>query len=174
MFINIVASKKFHNAHTQYRADVEGFTLLRLTCGSSRGQIGGAIKTATVGDDLGTPVYPDQGVLVSAMKAALVQINSSDADVVTRWDWNDRLFAEISGQGSEEDCIRALAVLAEAMGFVLGFGEVETDRRIFCGRQTAKSNDMRELYDAICHTDGEPVYLSDGVYLEPSGELIER
>ena len=174
MFINIVASKKFHNAHTQYRADVEGFTLLRLTCGSSRGQSGGAIKTATVGDDRGAPVYPDQGALVSAMRAALVQINGSDAGVETRGDRDARSFAEISGQGSAEDFLRYLAELAEAMGLALGLGEAETDGRIFDGRRAAKSNNMCELYDAICHADGEPVYLSDGVYLEPSGELIER
>ncbi len=51
MSINIIRSNKFHNANTQYRADVDGFTLLRLTCGTSHGLRGGAIKTATVGDD---------------------------------------------------------------------------------------------------------------------------
>ena len=83
------------------------------------------------------------------MRAALVQINGSDADLETRRDRDARLFAEISGRGSALDCIRYLAELAEAIGLALGFGEAETDRRIFDDHKSAKCNDMRELYDAI-------------------------
>lgn len=174
MNINIVASSKFHYAHTQYRADVEGFTLLRLTCGSSHGRSGGTIKTATVGDDRGTPVYPDREALISAMRSTIVKVNGSDADMEVRSDGDGRLFGEISGQGSLHDCTHALAVLAEAMGLALGLGgKSEMDRPIVNGRQAEKTNDMCEIYDAICHMDGEPVYLSDGVYLQPDGELIE-
>lgn len=172
MNIDIVASSKFHNAHTQYRADVEGFTLLRLTYGSSHGQSGGAIKTATVGDGRGTSAYPDRPALISAMKSAVVKVNGCDADVEIRPDGYGRLFGEISGQGSLDDCTRALAVLAEAMGLALGLGEAKAHRRILNGFRVEKHNDMREIYDAIRHTDGEPMYVSDGIYLEPDGGLI--
>ncbi len=58
MNINITASNKFHNSRAQYRVDVEGFTLLRMTLGSSQGLSGGAIKTATAGDDRGGLCIP--------------------------------------------------------------------------------------------------------------------
>jgi hypothetical protein len=159
MNIDIIASQKFHHSHTQYRADVEGFTLLRLTCGSSYGLSGGAIKTATVGDDRGVPVYPDQGALISAMKMALLKLNGSDRDLEIRRDGVGRPFAEITGKGSEDSCISSLGMLAEDMGATLNLDT---------------GNDMRDLHNEICHTNGEPMYLSDGIYLEPDGELIER
>lgn len=159
MNIDIIASKKFHHSHTQYKADVEGFTLLRLTCGSSCGLSGCAIKTATVGDDQGMPVYPDPVALISAMKVALVKFVGSDRDLEIRQDGVGRPFSEITGKGSEDDCVIFFAMLAEEMGATLSFDA---------------GNDMRDLYSDICHTDGEPMYLSDGIYLEPDGELIER
>ncbi|TDL84593.1 hypothetical protein [Meridianimarinicoccus aquatilis] len=159
MNIKIIASQKFHHSPAQYRADVEGFTLLRLTCGSSYGLSGGAIKTATVGDDGGVPVYPDQGALISAMKVALIKSAGSDRDLEIRRDSLGRAFGEITGKGSEDDCVRFFALLAGEMGATLSFNA---------------SNDMRDLYNDIFHTDGEAMYLSDGIYLEPDGELIER
>ncbi len=35
-------------------------------------------------------------------------------------------------------------------------------------------NEMASLYDAITHEDGEPTYLSDGVWLYPDGSMSER
>ena len=159
MNIEIIASQKFHHSPAQYRADVEGFTILRLTCGSSDGLSGGAIKTATVGDDQGVPVYPDPGALISAMKMALVKLNGSDRDLEIRRDSHGRAFGEITGKGSEDDFVRFFALFAGEMGATLSFDA---------------GNDMRDLYNDICHTDGEPMYLSDGIYLEPDGELIAR
>lgn len=172
MYVDIIASKKFHNAHTQYRAEVAGFVLLRLTCGSRRGRSGGAVKTATAGDDRGTPVYPVLESLVVAMKAAIVKLCGTDADVEVRQDRNGRLYGEITGEGSEEDCIRCLTLLAEEMSLVLGLNRVDSNGRILDRGLVKKDNELRALYDAICHTDGEPAYLYDGVYLEPDGEIV--
>ena len=49
----------------------------------------------------------------------------------------------------------------------------EADRRIVDSCRIEKYNDMREIYVTFCHTDGEPMYLSDGIYLKPNGGLIE-
>lgn len=65
-------------------------------------------------------MYPDRAALISAMKTAVVHVNGSDADVEIRLDGNDRLFGEICGRGSLDDCTHALAMLAEAMGLALG------------------------------------------------------
>ena len=154
MNIDIIESKKFYNSRMQYRADVEGFTLLRLTCGLS----GAAIKTATVGDDWGMPVYPDQCALISAMKVALTKIYGSNSNFEITEDGNFRPFGETTRRGSKESCINFVTILAKDMGNTLNLDV---------------GNEMRNLYNDICHTDGEPMYLSDGVYLNSDGELFE-
>ncbi len=90
---------------------------------------------------------------------SLAKFIGSDRDLEMRQDANGRQFGEVTIEGSEDICISFLKMLAEDMGATLGLDA---------------GNDMRDLYNDICHTDGEPMYLSDGVYLEPDGELIER
>jgi len=36
------------------------------------------------------------------------------------------------------------------------------------------NNEMKNLYEAITHCDGEATYLSDGVWLYPDGHMEER
>lgn len=113
--MKIYESSKFHFARTQYRADVGGYTVLRLTYGRD----GGAIKTATARDDRGTPVYPDQESLITAMKAALEKVGSLGSAMVLRVDSSNRAFGEFTGTGREDDFLRFLGWLAAEIGVML-------------------------------------------------------
>jgi len=104
-------------------------------------------------------VYPDQGTLISAMRMALIKLDGSGDALQVRKDEAGRIFGEIRGKGSESDWISFLKILAKDVGAILNLDA---------------GNDMRDLYTDICHTNGEPMYFSDGVYLEADGELIER
>ncbi|MBP1807519.1 hypothetical protein [Rubellimicrobium aerolatum] len=113
--MKIYESSKFHYARRQYRAEVGGFTVLRLTYGRD----GGAIKTATAKDDSGTPVYPDQESLILAMEAALEKIEGLGSAMVLRVDSSNRVFGEFTGTGREEDFLCLLGQLAAEIGVML-------------------------------------------------------
>jgi hypothetical protein len=37
-----------------------------------------------------------------------------------------------------------------------------------------EDNDLIDLYDALCVEDGQPVYLCDGVWLYPNGDVRDE
>ncbi|EYD74066.1 hypothetical protein Rumeso_04437 [Rubellimicrobium mesophilum DSM 19309] len=113
--MKIYESSKFHFARTQYRAEVGGFTVLRLTYGRD----GGAIKTATARDDSGKPVYPDQKSLILAMKTTLEKVGGLGSAMVLRVDSSNRVFGEFTGTGRQEDFLCFLGWLATEIGIML-------------------------------------------------------
>ena len=119
--MQIYESTKFHYAKKQYRAEVGGFTVLRLTYGRN----GGAIKTATARDDSGTPVYPDQGSLILATKTVLDRAGLG-SELVIRLDGSRRVFGEVRGAGSEPNFLNFFGELAKEVGLVLGLEMVKS------------------------------------------------
>ena len=41
-------------------------------------------------------------------------------------------------------------------------------------RGESEDNDLIDLYDALCVEDGKPVYLCDGVWLYPDGDVRDE
>lgn len=163
MTVTIYESTKFNHSREQYYAVAGHHTLLRLTCGGIGGQSGGAIKTATASDDGAAPVYFDRDALIAALTIGVQNLGGRSEDVVTDRDGKGRCFASINLAGNREDLLDAFKQLAEQIEKIL-------DRKI--NRDTGY-NDMRDLYNDLCHTVGEPVYLSDGVYLGSEGHMFE-
>lgn len=67
--------------------------------------------------------------------------------------------------GSQDQLVETLHQLAEEMEPNLS--------RSLDGVNDNGLGELREIYDDLCHTAGEPVYLSDGVYLDSDGNLFE-
>lgn len=165
MTVTIHQSTKFDYAHEQYYAVAGGHTLLRLTLGTISGQPGGAIKTATASDFGAAPIYRDREALAEAMCGSVKNLGGRAQDVSIEVDGKGRLFGEITLSGSREQLIEAIQWLAEEMA-----------RQLFRSLEDTHDSgysDLRELYDDLCHAVGEPVYLSDGVYLGSDGSLFE-
>ncbi|AOZ70744.1 hypothetical protein LPB142_16565 [Rhodobacter xanthinilyticus] len=158
-------STKFAFAREQYFAVAHGHTLLRLTLGACGGQPGGAIKTATASDFGAAPVFRDREALTKAMRRGVQNLGGRAQDVNIEIDGKGRRFGEIALAGSREQLIEALRLLAEQMEDHLG--------RSFDSAHDSGYSDLRELYHDLHHTEGEPVYLSDGVYLGSDGRLFE-
>lgn len=158
-------STKFAYAREQYFAVASGHTLLRLTLGASGGQPGGAIKTATASDLGAPPVFRDRGALTNAMRRGVQDLRGKAQDVSIEVDAKGRQFGEIALAGSRKQLIEALHLLAEQMENHLS--------RPMDGAHDCDHSDLRRLYDDLYHTEGEPVYLSDGVYLGSDGRLFE-
>lgn len=158
-------STKFAHAREQYFAVASGHTLLRLTLGACGGQPGGAIKTATASDLGAAPAFRDRGALTNAICRCLQELGGKAQDVSIEVDGKGRQFGEIALAGSREQLIEALHLLAEQMENHLC--------RPMDGAHDGGCSDLRGLYDDLCHTDGEPVYLSDGMYLGSDGRLFE-
>ena len=158
-------STKFAHAREQYFAVASGHTLLRLTLGKCGGQSGGAIKTATASDFGAAPVFRDREALTNAMCRSVQDLGGKAQDVSIDVDGKGRQFGEIALAGSREQLIEALHLLAEQMEKHLC--------RPMDGAHDSGYSDLRGLYDDLCHADGEPVYLSDGVYLGSDARLFE-
>lgn len=165
MTVTIYQSSKFHHAHDQYYAEAGGYTLLRLTCGGRTGTPGGAIKTATTSDPGAAPVYRQREKLTAVMQRGVQILGGCAQDVSIEIDGKGRRFGDIKLKGTQGDLLEALRGLAEEMEQHLG----PLPERIRDGGYS----DLRDLYDDLCHAEGEPVYLSDGVYLDPDGRLFE-
>ena len=165
MTVTIYQSTKFDYAHEQYYAVSGGYTLLRLTLGAIGGQPGGAIKTATASDFGAAPIYLDREALAEAMCAGVENLVGRAQDVSIEVDGKGRLFGEITLPGLRDQLVEALHQLAEEMERHLG--------RPVNDAHDSRYSDLHDLYDDLRHTIGEPVYLSDGVYLGPDGHLFE-
>jgi hypothetical protein len=163
MTATIHQSTKFEHSCDQYYAVAGGYTLLRLTYGSIGGQSGGAIKSATASDAGAAPVYRDRDDLVAMMKIGVQNLGGSAQAVSIDRDRKGRLFGEVTLAGSRDELIEALGQLATEIETLLG-REANVD---------AGYNDLRDMYNDLCHTDGAPVYLSDGLYLGSDGQLFE-
>lgn len=165
MTVTIYQSTKFDYAREQYYAEAGGHTLLRLTCGNLAGEAGGAIKSATARDFEAAPVYPNPEELAAAMRLSVRNLGGRTQDVSIEVDGKGRLFGEVTLPGSRDHLVEALHQLAEEM-------ERNLSRPLDDAHNSGFS-DLRELYDNLCHAVGEPVYLSDGVYLGSDGSLFE-
>lgn len=165
MTVAIYPSTKFNYAREQYYAEAGGYTLLRLTCGNLEGKPGGAIKTATASDFGAAPAYRNQEELTATMRRSVSNLGGQGQDVSIDIDGKGRQFGEVALSGSRDVLIEALGELAKEMELHLGR----------CRRSTRDVgyNDLRNLYDDLCVVEGEPVYLSDGVYLDADGHLFE-
>lgn len=80
------------------------------------------------------------------------------------YDGKGRRFAEIYLPGTRDQLSEALILLADEMALYLG-RPVEVVH-------AAGYNDLRNLYEDLCITEGVPVYLSDDVYLGSDGRLL--
>lgn len=158
-------STKFAYAREQYFAVASGHTLLRLTLGAYGGQPGGAIKTATASDLGAAPVFRDREALTNAMCRGVQDLGGKAQDVSIEVDGKGRQFGEIALAGSREQLIEAFHRLAEQMEDHLC--------RPVDGAHDNECSALRELYDDLCHSVGEPAYLSDGVHLGSDGRLFE-
>lgn len=161
----IYLSSKFDHSREQYFAVANGYTLLRLTLGSIDGRRGGAIKTATASDFGASPIYPHVETLVSAMRSGINNLGGKDVELCIDIDGKGRPFAQVRLPGSRELLLEAFTLLAEEMGAYLAEPKHHSP--------FTASGDLSDLYDDLCITEGEPVYLSDGVYLGPDGHLIQ-
>jgi hypothetical protein len=165
MTFSIHPSAKFYHGREQYYAVAGGCTLLRMTYGSSGGKPGGAIKTATASDHGAEPVYGDGQVLTEAMRRAVQKLGGRAEDVTIKVDRKGRWFGEITEPGTRDQFIRALHLLAEQMEDLLGRpSEIVRD---------GGYSDLRDLHRDLCVVEGEPIYLSDGVYLGSDGRMFE-
>ena len=99
------------------------------------------------------------------MRRGVQDLGGKAQDVSIEVDGKGRQFGEIALAGSREQLIEAFRRLAEQM-------EDHLCRPADCAHDSA-SSDLRRLYVDLCHTEGEPVYLSDGVYLGSDGHLFE-
>lgn len=165
MSVTIHQSTKFNHARVQYYAEAGGHTLLRLTCGNLGGNPGGAIKTATASDHGAAPVYRDREKLTAALRGGVESLGGRALDVSIEVDGKGRPFGEIVLLGSPDELINALRDLAQEMELYLGQPSES--------RHNTGYNDLRDLYNDLYVLEGEPVYLSDGVYLESNGHLFE-
>lgn len=165
MTVAIHPSAKFHHSNEQYYAVAGGQTLLRLTYGSFNGVPGGAIKTATTNDYGAEQVYPDQHKLTTAMRLAVQKLGGRAEDVRIEIDKKGRRFGEITGRGTREELIEVIRQLAEEMEPIL--------RRPSESTHHCECRDMRAIHHELCGLDGEPVYLSDGMYLDSDGRIFE-
>lgn len=165
MTVSIRKSSKFNHARVQYFAEAGGHTLLRLTCGSRGGEVGGAIKTATARDPGFAPVCSDREKLFLAMKNSVQTLGDNADNVSLELDGKRRAFGEITLKGSEEELVEVLRALAKEMEFLIAqprqVGAIENNFS------------LSDLYTDLCVQDGMPVYLSDGVYLEADGRMFE-
>lgn len=161
----IYQSTKFDYARDQYFAVAGGHTLLRLTLGSLGGRPGGAIKTATASDTGAPPVYPDSDALIDAMQIGIRGLVGSEVKLCVDRDGKWRRFAEITLPGTRDQFIEVLPLLADEMARHLD-QRTENDR-------TTRCNDLRDLYDDLSISEGEAIYLSDGVSLGSDGQLFE-
>ncbi len=157
-------SMKFAYAREQYFAVAHGHTLLRLTLGACGGQPGGAIKTATANDFGAAPVFPDREALTKAMRHGVQNLGGIAQDVNIEIDGKGRPFGEIALAGSREQLIEALHQLTEQMEDHLG--------RLLDDAHDRGCTDLLGLYGDLCICEGEPVYLSDGVFLGSDGRLF--
>lgn len=161
MTIKIHKSSKFENAPEQYFAEAGGYTLLRLVYTGH----GGTIMTATACDDrlVASPVYRDRKSLNSSMIHGVVTLGGRAQYVDEETDGKGRRFVRTDYDGTRKKLLGIFEAIAEEMVVELGLASSSSAE--------AGYSDMRDLYDDLCHTEGEPVYLSDGVYLYPDGSL---
>ena len=111
----IVKSSKFQLAKRQWRIEVGGYTLLRLTYG----QTGGALKTATAGDDWGRPVFPDPTRLIEAMAVSVENLAGPQMDLRLDEDAKGRQFLEFTAKASVNDFFEGAALVAAEMAAIL-------------------------------------------------------
>lgn len=114
--VRIIESTKFHHAKRQWRIEAGRYTLLRLTYG----QTGGALKTATAGDDWGRPVFRDRARLIEAMAASVENLAGSQVELWLDEDAKGRQFLEFAATASLEDFFEGAALLATEMAAILG------------------------------------------------------
>ncbi|WP_152544417.1 hypothetical protein [Brucella rhizosphaerae] len=105
----VIPSEKFHYARNQWRIEVGGYTVLRLTYGAT----GGTLKTATASDDLGRPAYPHRPRLIHAMAISVEKHLNPAIDMVLREDSQRRQFLELSESGTLDEFFIAAKILAE-------------------------------------------------------------
>jgi hypothetical protein len=116
------------------------------------------VMTPTARDDKGGyELYQDPELL---MEIAKTVANYCDLD-----------------QGLKEDCkgrnyieVQACQYISDAYRYAEKFVEILLSK----GHHRSVHNEMKYLYDDLCFDDGEPVYLSDGMWLYPDGSMSER
>lgn len=162
MTVKIYKSNKFDNAPEQYFAEAGGYTLLRMTYSRRRG----TIMTATACDDMlnTPPVYRDRKALNAAMRHCVELLGGKAEYVDDAIDGKGRPFVQTDYNGSRDELRDMLEALANKMSDHLKLAKVPSNDTGY--------SDLRDLYDDLCVVDGEPVYLSDGVYLGPDGKMF--
>ena len=137
-----------------------GETFLRLAGDGSEYRV----MTATTGErnlGLGACKYPDI-LLQAAHKLSVKYVDRSNR---TERDSQGKkylplfIFLRCDGD-SDKDFTNGLRELLEEF-----FSIYDNLRK----QNQSTDNDLQDLYGDLCHTPGEPVYLSDGIYLYPDG-----
>lgn len=107
--VSVIPSQKFYHARRQWRIEVGGYTVLRLTYGTT----GGTLKTATAADDWGRPVYPNCPRLMHALACAVEKHLSPAIEIFLREDSQQRQFLEFSETGTLSEFLMAAKILGE-------------------------------------------------------------
>lgn len=117
-----------------------------------------AIITPTAGDDKGGhTLYQDTSLLMEVFSDVINEFNLS---YVIKQDWKGREYASLEKADFISDACK--------------FAEVFIDHLIRKGYSKATGRDeMQEIYDGLYVDEGEPVYMSDGMYLFPDGSMKE-
>ncbi len=127
------------------------------------------VVTATAGDDskkgkaIQEPNSFDRGIALKA--AAEVVRDKFSIEPILQTDWQGRSYISI-GFCTEEGAKELIE------DFFKAFMKVSSDVQ---GLTTnSEEDDLTSIYNNLCVTEGEDVYLSDGLWLTESGNLIEK
>lgn len=114
--------------------------------------------TPTAPDDKGSHiVYQNQYLL---MEVFVEVIEKYDLKHEIKKDWKGREYVSFEK--------------AEYLSDVCRFADVFIDHLIEKGYSKSSGRDqMQEIYSGMCVEEGEPVYMSDGMYLFPDGSMRE-
>ena len=136
----------------EYRVVAEGHVFFRLVARNGEGWM----MTATADED-GAPfkAYPDQAKLLDETRRVL---EKKGAPWEPKVDRNKRPYVEFACSGPGADFQGIAAEILSALG-------IQSATKILA------ATEMRAIYDDLAVEDGEDVYLSDGMYLTPGGEL---
>lgn len=116
------------------------------------------VMTPTARDDKGGyNLYQDAELLMDIAKTAAKDCNLNQ---VTRKDYAKRDYIEIE----------ACEYISDAYRYAERFVKILLGK----GHYRSAENDMEDLYHDLCVDDGEPVYISDGMWLYPDGSMGER
>jgi hypothetical protein len=152
--VELKESSRLPRAVQQSAIVAGGYTLFRY---ASDGAGHEELMTATAGDP-GRPAFPNPDRLMFVAAQCFAEIGMTNEK---KQDFMGREYAQFYGDSPVEHIEAAITKTAQML---------ELERPISRNR-SGKERDMSSLYEELSVEDGEPVYLSDGMYLHPDGSI---